>query len=66
MHFLVSADASPLVSVLNGIFYANAPRTMKRFSPAELGLRRIGHFGFFRPSMADALWRAHLLPELAS
>ncbi len=26
MHFLVSADASPLVSVLNGIFYANPPR----------------------------------------
>ncbi|MCG3123237.1 MAG: hypothetical protein GIKADHBN_01647 [Phycisphaerales bacterium] len=26
MHLLVSADASPLVSVLNGIFYANAPR----------------------------------------
>jgi putative ABC transport system permease protein len=26
MHLLVSADASPLVSVLNGIFYANPPR----------------------------------------
>lgn len=26
MHLLVSADASPLVSILNGIFYANAPR----------------------------------------
>ena len=25
MHLLVSADSSPLVSVLNGIFYANAP-----------------------------------------
>ncbi|MBP9144458.1 MAG: alpha/beta fold hydrolase [Thermoanaerobaculia bacterium] len=45
-------------------FYAGAPRTMKRFSPAELGLRRIGHFGFFRPEMAEALWRPHLLPEL--
>lgn len=45
-------------------FYAGAPRTMKRFSPAELGLPRIGHFGFFRPEMAEALWRLHLLPEL--
>lgn len=26
MHLLVSADASPLVSVLNGIYYANPPR----------------------------------------
>ncbi len=26
MHLLVSRDQSPLVSVLNGIFYANAPR----------------------------------------
>jgi len=26
MHLLVSGDASPLVAVLNGIFYANAPR----------------------------------------
>ena len=25
MHLLVSADVSPLVSVLNGVFYANAP-----------------------------------------
>ncbi|NBX50582.1 hypothetical protein EBT25_11755, partial [bacterium] len=25
MHLLVSADSSPLVAVLNGVFYANAP-----------------------------------------
>jgi len=38
MHFLVSADASPLVSVLNGIFYANPPRrplTWDRFKQLE-------------------------------
>jgi predicted alpha/beta hydrolase len=45
-------------------FYAGAPRTMKRFAPAQLGERRIGHFGFFRPAVADSLWRPHLLPEL--
>ncbi|HMN42011.1 MAG TPA: ABC transporter permease [Phycisphaerales bacterium] len=27
MHLLVSRDQSPLVSVLNGVFYANAPRS---------------------------------------
>ena len=25
MHLLVSGDASPMVAVLNGVFYANAP-----------------------------------------
>ena len=47
-------------------FYAGAPRTMKRFAPADLGLRRVGHFGFFRPEVAESIWRPHLLPELAA
>lgn len=46
-------------------FYVNAPRTMRRWAPAELGLRRVGHFGFFRAEMAEPLWRRELLPELA-
>jgi len=46
-------------------FYTNAPRTMKRFAPAQIGARRIGHFGFFRAAFEQPLWRAHLLPELA-
>jgi predicted alpha/beta hydrolase len=37
-------------------FYANAPREMRRFAPAELGVPRIGHFGFFRPQFAQTLW----------
>ena len=45
-------------------FYVNAPKTMKRFAPADIGARRIGHFGFFRPEHESSLWRAHLLPEL--
>ena len=47
-------------------FYAGAPRTMKRFAPADFGLRQIGHFGFFRPELAEKLWRPHLLPELTA
>jgi len=46
-------------------FYTNAPRTMKRIAPAEAGVRRIGHFGFFRRHVAETLWATHLLPELA-
>lgn len=47
-------------------FYVNAPRTMKRFAPRELGLSRIGHFGFFRADVGARLWSTQLLPELAS
>jgi len=46
--------------------YVNAPRTMRRFAPADFGEDRIGHFGFFRPALERSLWRAHLLPELES
>lgn len=45
-------------------FYVNAPCTMKRIAPRDIGARRIGHFGFFRREFSDSLWRAHLLPEL--
>jgi predicted alpha/beta hydrolase len=37
-------------------FYANAPREMRRIAPADVGARRIGHFGFFRRQFADRLW----------
>jgi predicted alpha/beta hydrolase len=37
-------------------FYSGAPREMKRIAPGEIGVRRIGHFGFFRSKFADTLW----------
>lgn len=37
-------------------FYANAPRTFVRIAPADVGVRRIGHFGFFRPQFEATLW----------
>lgn len=46
-------------------FFTNAPRTMKRLTPQDLGVKRIGHFGFFRSDFADLLWRKYLLPELS-
>jgi predicted alpha/beta hydrolase len=44
--------------------YEGAPRTMRRLAPADLGVPRIGHFGFFRSEMKPH-WRAQLLGELA-
>lgn len=46
-------------------FYCNAPKVMKRIAPQDIGAKRIGHFGFFRSSFEETLWRPHLLPELA-
>lgn len=37
-------------------FYANAPRDMRRFDPRDIGVDRIGHFGFFRKRFAPLLW----------
>jgi predicted alpha/beta hydrolase len=45
--------------------YANARRTMKRIAPKEIGEKRIGHFGFFKPKFEHSLWRNYLLPEIA-
>jgi predicted alpha/beta hydrolase len=45
--------------------YSAAPRTMKRIAPQDLGVARIGHFGFFRARFEDLLWRRVLLPELS-
>lgn len=36
--------------------YENAPSEVQRIAPAELAVRRIGHFGPFRPEHASGLW----------
>ena len=36
--------------------YPNAQVEVRRLRPRELGLRNIGHFGFFRSSMKEPLW----------
>jgi predicted alpha/beta hydrolase len=36
--------------------YANAPVRFERLTPGTHGLKRIGHFGLFRPQAAPALW----------
>jgi predicted alpha/beta hydrolase len=37
-------------------FYVNATLEMRRLSPLEVGVPRIGHFGFFRSSFRSTLW----------
>ncbi|UUC48248.1 alpha/beta fold hydrolase [Pseudomonas citronellolis] len=45
-------------------FYRSAPKVSRRIAPEQLGVKRIGHFGFFREQFADTLWEGYLLPEL--
>jgi predicted alpha/beta hydrolase len=52
------------VAAIHGLF-TNAPRKMTRLAPQDIGVERIGHFGFFRPAYENSLWRPHLLPELS-
>jgi hypothetical protein len=39
---------------------------MKRIAPRDIGVARIGRFGFFRPAFENLLWRPLLLPGLAA
>jgi len=43
------------VEVLHG-FYEMARRDLRRIAPRDLGMSRIGHFGFFRPRAGERLW----------
>lgn len=38
-------------------FSASVDRSMWRVTPHEAGVKAIGHFGFFRSDMRDALWK---------
>jgi predicted alpha/beta hydrolase len=41
---------------LHELLYTHAPVEYRRISPAEAGLPRIGHFGFFRAQSEQTLW----------
>ena len=43
------------VRVLHAL-YASAPVEYRRISPGDIGVRHIGHFGFFRPQFEQTLW----------
>jgi predicted alpha/beta hydrolase len=46
----------PAVELLCSGFSAIAPDIVE-VAPADVGARKIGHFGFFRPEHRDTLWR---------
>lgn len=37
-------------------FYVNAPRQIVSVAPRDIGVRKIGHFGFFRNTMPRLVW----------
>ena len=37
-------------------FYSQAPSTVEQIAPADIAVRRIGHFGLFREQFKDSLW----------
>lgn len=47
-------------------FYTSAPRVMRRLDPGEVGVTKIGHFGFFRNEMRAPLWEDRVRGELAT
>lgn len=47
-------------------FYTNAPTVLRRIAPADVGMKRIGHLGSFRPAARAGLWETLVLPELAA
>jgi len=44
------------IKSLHGL-YVNAPVEYRRIAPPEVGVKHIGHFGFFRPQFESTLWR---------
>jgi predicted alpha/beta hydrolase len=49
----------PAVENIHALF-KRAPVERQHLSPAQLGVARVGHFGFFRPEQRDQLWRSSL------
>jgi predicted alpha/beta hydrolase len=45
----------PMVELLCSGFTATKPEILS-ITPTQAGVRKIGHFGFFRPEFRDALW----------
>jgi len=55
--------SSASISTLDGL-YTSVDEVRMRYTPAQLGVERMGHFGFFRDNQVD-LWDELILPFLA-
>jgi len=45
-------------------FYVTSQMKTCRITPEEIGIKHIGHFGFFKSKFQDNLWGSYLLQEL--
>lgn len=54
----ISDDGYAPPATVKALFdaYGTADKELKVVTPASIGAREIGHFGFFRPMFRDALW----------
>src|SRR5258706_14983401 len=52
--FAPEGEAKAQVGLL--ALYERAPRELRVLEPRDAGLRRIGHFGWLRPQLREALW----------
>lgn len=45
-------------------FYSSSKIKLTRINPSEVGVEKIGHFGFFKEKCKQNLWARYILPEL--
>lgn len=64
MHLLISADASPLVSILNGVFYANPPRRPIMWSKFEQ-LQKLAPWDYLIPAQQGDSYKGSI-PVMAT
>jgi predicted alpha/beta hydrolase len=61
LHVLQFADdpwgTEAAVSLMTERYTGARERSIQHVTPAEAGVAKIGHFGFFRPEMRDTLWK---------
>lgn len=57
--FMSQSNIESLLSL-----YPNAPKTHIRLTPEEVGMKKIGHFGFFKEKWCLELWKNHIMPHL--
>jgi len=57
--YAISDDPFAPLRAVEALFalYPGARHELRRVTPHELGVRSIGHFGFFRERFRDSLWR---------
>ena len=48
------------INSLHG-FFTSSPKTMIRIKPQDIGLKRIGHLGWFKEKLKEQLWQKHVL-----